>query len=113
MLWPMEQSLYNGSTLSPICSLSCAPTEQHHQGIDFGECMRGLEEALGSYDDQRRGWLQELQIDQSISVAKKLISGRTAGSKHGILLSRNIRICNLRNVSYYNQILIAHHCTRN
>ena len=75
-LWPMEQSLYNGSTLSPICSLSCAPTEQHHQGIDFEECMRGLEEALGPYDDQRRGWLQELdipQIDQSISVAMKLI----------------------------------------
>ena len=66
--------------------------------------MRGLEEALGSYDDQSGGWLQELdipQIDLSISVAMKLMRGNTTPEKSSYSNSK---------VFHYDQILIAHHC---
>ena len=58
----------------------------------------GLEEALGPYDDQRRGWLQELDIpliDQSISVAMKLMRGRNVSSNNCTLLPRNLHSKNL------------------
>ena len=61
----------------------------------------GAREALGPYDDQRRGWLQELDIpliDQSISVAMKLMRTHTVSS---YLKSK---------VFHYDLILIAHHC---